>query len=102
MLVEPLDELLEPGARNDLGVATHQLGLDVDEGVGAIEERHDLDDASGQHDDRRRVAGGIAERDELLPFVLDRKGLDGPEPRVLGAHASGLAHPSRYFRAATV
>ena len=77
-LVETRDQGLELGARHQLVVASHQLGLDVDHRVAAVEERHDLDHAAGQHDHRGRVAGGIAERQELLALVVDRKRLDGP------------------------
>src|SRR5438046_2159672 len=88
VLVETRDDALELGRRHDLAVLAHHGGLDVDHRVVAVEEGDDLEKRSGQQDDGRRVAGGIAQRDHALPLVLDGKRLHRAEPGQDVAHRS--------------
>ena len=93
LLIQSLGDLLELSPLNEPPVTAHHRRLDVGDRVLAVEERHDVEEGSVQQDDRRRVAGGIAQGHTLPALVLDGKGFD---PAQAGR---GLAHAWRKFRA---
>jgi hypothetical protein len=62
--------------------------LDLLDRVIAVEERDQIQQSRREHGDLLGVAGGITQRYAALPFLLDGKGLEGPELRVAGARHS--------------
>ena len=94
VLVECRRQRLDLLGADQLAVAPHDLGLDVDDRMLPVEERDDPEEPDRKHDDRGGVARRIAQRDVALALVLDGKGLDRPEAR-----RRRLAHGSRKFRA---
>jgi hypothetical protein len=94
MGVEGAHDLLDLLPADHLTVAAHDLRLDVDDGVFAVEERHDGQERPGEHEHRRCVPGRITHADELLTVLLDGKSLD------VAAKTRALDHTlSRKFRA---
>ena len=88
LLVESLGDLLDLSPLDESVTAHHGL-LDVGDRVLAVEERHDVEQRPVQQGDRRRVAGGIAQRHALPALVLDGKRLDPAQAWY------GLAHVPR-------
>ena len=94
VLVERRRQRLDLLGGDQLALAPHDLRLDVDDRMLAVEECDDPKEPDRKHDDRGGVARRIAQRDVALALVLDRKGLDRPQAR-----RGRSAHGSRKFRA---
>jgi len=94
VLVERRRQRLDLLGGDQLALAPHDLRLDVDDRMLAVEECDDPEEPDRKHDDRGGVARRIAQRDVALALVLDRKGLDRPQAR-----RGRSAHGSRKFRA---
>ena len=69
--------------------------LDLADGVLAVEEGDHIDQRLRQEQDRFRVAGGVAQRDEALASLRHWKGFDPAELR-------RLHQPSRNLSAVAV
>src|SRR4030095_9498689 len=78
--LEGLGNLLDLSSLDQLSVAAHHRRLDVRDRMLAVEERDDVEQRPVQQHDRRRVAGGIAQRQAPPALVLDGKRLDTTEP----------------------
>jgi hypothetical protein len=68
-----------------VGASPHDL-LHLGDRMLAVEEGHEVEQHGGKHRDLIGEAGGVAQRDAALPFVVDRKGLERAES---GAGAVG-------------
>ena len=108
VLVERLRELLDARGLHHLALVAKDRLLDLGDVVASVEERDDLEQRAREHHDRRRVAGGIAQRQEALALVLDRERLDAAQARPPRAcppggrpcPPGGGAHGFRYASAA--
>src|SRR5882724_8292604 len=108
VLVERLRELLDARGLLHLALVAKDRLLDLGEVVASVEERDDLEQRAREHHDRRRVAGGIAQRQEALALVLDGERLDAAQARPPRAcppggrpcPPGGGAHGFRYASAA--
>ncbi len=86
VLVEARDHALDLGRGHELAVTPHHRRLGIGHRVLAVEQRHELEERTGEQHDGRRVPGRIAQRDHPLALVLDGKRLHHPEPRKRVAH----------------
>jgi hypothetical protein len=50
----------------------------------AVEERHDIEQSGGKESDLLGEAARVAESDDTLSFLLDRKCVEDPQPWPLG------------------
>jgi hypothetical protein len=82
--IESLDDVGDLLRRGSLVVPAPEDLLDLLDRMLPVEERHQVQQDGREHGDLIGEAGGIPEGDAALPFVLDGKGLEGPEPRVTG------------------
>src|SRR4029077_14586289 len=82
-------ELIDQGAdlidRGRLPVTVAQDLADRLDRVLPVEERDQVEQRPRQHRDLVGEAGGITQRDAVLPLVLDREGLDSPQARIADA-----------------
>jgi len=83
MLIEGRDEFFHLLAEEELPVAADIRGLDVQDGVLAIEAAEDLHGRRGDEEDRLGVVSWVSQAEDLSPVRLCRKRLDRPELRVL-------------------
>ena len=82
--IESLDDVGDLLRRGSLAMPAPENPLDLLDRMLPVEERNQVQQAGREHRDLIGEAGGIPEGDASLPFVLDGKGLEGPEPRVAG------------------
>ena len=96
VLVEHGDDLVDVRSRDVFAlVPATEVGLDLADGVLAVEEGDHIDQRLRQEQDRFRVAGGVAQRDEALASLRHWKGFDPAELR-------RLHQPSRNLSAVAV
>ncbi len=86
--VELFDDIGDPLPGRRLTVPAPEDLLDLLDRVIAVEERDQVQQRGREHGDLLGVAGGITQRYAALPFLLDGKGLEGPELRLAGARHS--------------
>jgi len=83
MLIEGRDELFYLLAEEELTVVADICGLDVQNGMLAIEVAEDLHGLGGDEEDRLGVVSRVSQAKDLPPVRLRRKRLDRPELRIL-------------------
>jgi len=83
MLIEGRDELFYFLAEEELTVVADIRGLDVQNGMLAIEVSEDLHGLGGDEEDRLGVVSRVSQAEDLFPVRLRRKRLDRPELRIL-------------------
>ena len=82
--IKSLDDVGDLLRRGSLAVPAPENPLDLLDRMLPVEERDEVQQGGREHRDLVGEARGIPEGDAALPFVLDGKGLEGPEPRVAG------------------